>query len=411
MGYKNTDDIEYSDEYTDSSEGGFNYSKSMMRERSVFESMKDYYDLGTDEIQSREITIDGLKVDSITPVSHIAVNASGMDLAAVYTEADGTLKTMNGGTVYQTGACVTAADGSKTYYPAATVETPADTYVYTQDGGETYLLATRTVDNTIPEAPVEKYFDAKGAEITDTEVLGTMAAAAIITKMDGKTVNAPADSTAEITKADAVLMFVYDLSTDIYEHAELKEAEDLYIYSVKGDIMDTSYLVTDKEGVLTTNDHGTLTLQANGTYTLTYTEAIYDPDKNYNYILTYGDGHTKKVKLITGDMYLSEDNEIVRALDNGGYSVENAEGKVTEYADATVTLGEKNTGSTFDFVYEERRLAGATYVIRAAEDIATQDGGDNYWFKKGDVVATVTTANDGEIVDFAPVYNLSLIHI
>lgn len=405
VGYKNTDDIEYSDEYTDSSENGFNYSKSMMRERSVFESMKDYYDLGTDEIQSREIAIDGLKVDSITPVSHIAINAAGMNLAAVYTEADGTLKTMNGGTVYQTGACVTAEDGSKTYYPAATVETPADTYVYTMDGGETYLLATKTVDNTVPETPVEKYFDAKGAEITDVEVLGTMAAAAIITKMDGETVNAPADSTAEITEADAVLMIVYDLSTDIYEHAELREAEDMYIYSVKGDIMDTSYLVTDKEGTLTTNDHGTLTLQANGTYTLTYTEAIYDPDKNYNYILTYGDGHTKKVKLITGDMYLSEDNEIVRALDNGGYSVENAEGKVTEYADATVTLGEKNTGSTFDFVYEERRLAGATYVIRAAEDIATQDGGDNYWFKKGDVVATVTTANDGEIVDFAPVYN------
>ncbi len=61
-------------------------------------------------------------------------------------------------------------------------------------------------------------------------------------------------------------------------------------------------------------------------------------------------------------------------------------------------------GDFFDFVYEERPLANAVYRITAAEDIHTQDGNGGTWFKKGDVVATVETAENGEIVSFAPEY-------
>lgn len=62
-------------------------------------------------------------------------------------------------------------------------------------------------------------------------------------------------------------------------------------------------------------------------------------------------------------------------------------------------------GETFEFIYEERPLAGAVYEITAAEDIPTQDGGENYWFRKGDVAATVTTGADGEIVRYSPNYS------
>ena len=64
----------------------------------------------------------------------------------------------------------------------------------------------------------------------------------------------------------------------------------------------------------------------------------------------------------------------------------------------------------YDFVYEERPLANATFQVIAAEDIYTQDrqtnadGSRTTWFKKGDVVATLITARDGEILDAVPNY-------
>ncbi|MCD8363575.1 MAG: hypothetical protein LUC98_11585 [Lachnospiraceae bacterium] len=57
------------------------------------------------------------------------------------------------------------------------------------------------------------------------------------------------------------------------------------------------------------------------------------------------------------------------------------------------------------FVYEELPLAGAEYTIYAAEDIVTQDrqtdekGNRTLWFEKGDVVAVITTGEDGQIDD------------
>lgn len=56
-----------------------------------------------------------------------------------------------------------------------------------------------------------------------------------------------------------------------------------------------------------------------------------------------------------------------------------------------------------EFIYEKRPLAGAEYTIEAAEDIVTQDnqngadGTRTVWFHKGDIVAVITTGDEGQI--------------
>ena len=75
------------------------------------------------------------------------------------------------------------------------------------------------------------------------------------------------------------------------------------------------------------------------------------------------------------------------------------------------------------FTYETRPLAGAVYEIRAAEDIVTQDnqkdenGNRTLWYKKGDLVATVTTGDGTSDINVfgplrtIPTYDfLSVIH-
>lgn len=56
------------------------------------------------------------------------------------------------------------------------------------------------------------------------------------------------------------------------------------------------------------------------------------------------------------------------------------------------------------FIYTQDNLAGAVYEIHAAADIATPDRQGTYWYKDGDLVATVTTAEDGQVdeVRFSP---------
>lgn len=92
-------------------------------------------------------------------------------------------------------------------------------------------------------------------------------------------------------------------------------------------------------------------------------------------------------------------------------TVTEGEGVGAAYTDSKTEAFYKYDDTQKDFVYETRPLADATYEITAAEDIYTQDnqynedGSRTTWFKKGDVVAVVTTANEGEIVDFVPYYN------
>ena len=56
------------------------------------------------------------------------------------------------------------------------------------------------------------------------------------------------------------------------------------------------------------------------------------------------------------------------------------------------------------FIYEQTNLAGATYEIRAHDDIATGDRQGTLWYADGDLVATVTTGEAGQVdeVKFSP---------
>ena len=56
------------------------------------------------------------------------------------------------------------------------------------------------------------------------------------------------------------------------------------------------------------------------------------------------------------------------------------------------------------FIYTQDNLAGAVYEIHAAADIATPDRQGAYWYKSGDLVATVTTGAEGQVdeVKFSP---------
>ena len=56
------------------------------------------------------------------------------------------------------------------------------------------------------------------------------------------------------------------------------------------------------------------------------------------------------------------------------------------------------------FIYTQDNLTGAVYKIHAAADIATPDRQGTYWYKDGDLVATVTTGAEGQVdeVKFSP---------
>ena len=56
------------------------------------------------------------------------------------------------------------------------------------------------------------------------------------------------------------------------------------------------------------------------------------------------------------------------------------------------------------FIYTQDNLAGAVYEIHAAADIATPDRQGTYWYKDGNLVATVTTGAEGQVdeVTFSP---------
>ena len=56
------------------------------------------------------------------------------------------------------------------------------------------------------------------------------------------------------------------------------------------------------------------------------------------------------------------------------------------------------------FIYTQDNLAGAVYEIHAAADIATPDRQGTYWYKDGDLVATVTTGAECQVdeVKFSP---------
>lgn len=398
VGYDSTDRIEYADEYTDREDTSFNAWKASAKDRAVFNQVKAHYDLGTDETEYRTVT-ETITVDGIQPVDYLATDRNGMHIAAVYNGADGQMHTMNEGIVYDHGV-YQIIDGERTYYPNVdTITLIPATFVSEDASGNEVLLTEETTSG----GPV--YKNEEGQVVTDPVILSGMRAYAKIVSMDGEEIYGAEDSFTLFTAADKILIIDYDLHRNVYEDAVLAAASHMSIYHVSGaEIMNTDYLVTEEGGVLTTEDGGVLTDNGDGTYTLAYTEAIFDPDCNYDYRVKFSDGSTLDVRFVTYGIYLSADGDLVKRLASGGYQKTDADGNVTTDADATLVLLGTDTGETFDFIYEERPLAGATYEITAAEDIHTQDGNGGMWFKEGDVVATVTTGNDGEIVSFAPAY-------
>ena len=64
------------------------------------------------------------------------------------------------------------------------------------------------------------------------------------------------------------------------------------------------------------------------------------------------------------------------------------------------------------FIYTQDNLAGAVYEIHAAADIATPDRQGTYWYKDGDLVATVTTGAEGQVdeVKFSPTRTQATYH-
>ena len=64
------------------------------------------------------------------------------------------------------------------------------------------------------------------------------------------------------------------------------------------------------------------------------------------------------------------------------------------------------------FIYTQDNLAGAVYEIHAAADIATPDRQGTFWYKDGDLVATVTTGAEGQVdeVKFSPTRTQATYH-
>ncbi|MCD8250089.1 MAG: hypothetical protein LUC60_09625, partial [Lachnospiraceae bacterium] len=165
--------------------------------------------------------------------------------------------------------------------------------------------------------------------------------------------------------------------------------------------------------VFTTDESGRLNAVASleaGSYRL---EEVNAPEGYYNSYLDYGIGavdfevttdrrYQASGIVSSGNLdylYIGEtmyDDEVV-----GKLSILKTGEVLVDYSETETGFGEDE--SAMNFVYEERPLADAVYEITAAEDIPTQDG-NGYWFREGDVVATVTTGEEGEYVSFAPNY-------
>ena len=256
VGYANTDDIEYADEYTDKSDAAYNALKASAKDRSVFENIKAHYDLGTDEVTYRDVTED-IKVDGIQKVDYLATDRNGMHLAAIYTGTDGKLYTMNGGTVYDYGVYQTV-DGEKVFYPGVTaVSQVSGKYVYTDGSGNATIYTEDTSTGTAV------YKDENGNILTDAAVIAALEPYCSITDLNGNEVFGAESSFTTFDSTDKILNMVYDLRIDTYEEATLAAAANMSIYHVSGTkIMNTDYLVTDNGGVLTTEDGGVLTLKS-----------------------------------------------------------------------------------------------------------------------------------------------------
>lgn len=132
---------------------------------------------------------------------------------------------------------------------------------------------------------------------------------------------------------------------------------------------------------------------------------IYDGDKLIDTYTTDKDGKFTTKEYVCGDNWTIREIEPSEGylLNETVYNVGAEAKKITIAKEGEVFYGVNVSGGTDDEgneiptiyqpVYETAGLKGATYEIRAAEDIITPDG--TVRNHKGDLVDTVTTGNDG----------------
>lgn len=129
-------------------------------------------------------------------------------------------------------------------------------------------------------------------------------------------------------------------------------------------------------------------------------------DREYLSLLGGGpDGSTLEGDLGNRDVILIMEDYYNRET-RGGLTIKKQGEVLTDYKNTSLLQSIREffgQNPKKQFIYEKQPLAHAEYTIRAAEDIVTQDrqldekGNRTLWFKQGDVVAVISTGEDGQI--------------
>jgi len=164
-------------------------------------------------------------------------------------------------------------------------------------------------------------------------------------------------------------------------------------------------LVSKTVDTFYTNENGVLTLPEllpAGQYTLVEVQA---PNGYYNdYVI---DGSYKvDFDISTNHVYEAEGSNVETGRDvikiTENYFNHETLGKlvIEKHGDVLTSYNSDD----MKFVYEDALLPNATYEIYANGDIVTQDRQNTLWYEDGDLVATITTAADGQVdvANFAP---------
>lgn len=128
---------------------------------------------------------------------------------------------------------------------------------------------------------------------------------------------------------------------------------------------------------------------------------------HYIEYLHVGETYTM-VERLAATGYLKAEDIQFTVVDNGDSGAvqeivpmydELVHGRISVEKQGDVLTGiETNDDGSISFVYEERGLAGAVYEVYAREDIVHPDGKSDNFYNAGDLVATITTGEDGKAV-------------
>ena len=153
--------------------------------------------------------------------------------------------------------------------------------------------------------------------------------------------------------------------------------------------------------IFNTNEEGVLTLPELlpvGDYTIKEVvapEGFYNNTTVDNFVVDFSVTTNRVYEAVGTD--LSTNRDVIKIAE----TFENHEtlGILTLYKEGNVIVG-KHTPDEDNpdcFRYEKKYLPGAKFEIYADGDVFTQDNQDTTWFNDGELVATVTTGEDGQI--------------